>query len=81
MLNDDDAKAVRGLVTLEPGAAAGPIAAAEYRRCRIDEADYLFALAGSGDFVLDRRAAVSDNGDSSRFGIGFRDRAATFVRE
>src|SRR6184192_3414738 len=30
-------------------------------------------------FVLDRRAAVSDNGDSSRFGIGFRDRAATFV--
>ncbi len=52
MLNDDDAKAVRGLVTLEPGAVAGPIAAAEYRRCRIDEADYLFALAGSGDPVL-----------------------------
>ncbi len=52
MLNDDDAKAARGLVTLEPGAAAGPITAAEYRRCRIDQADYLIALAGSGDPVL-----------------------------
>ncbi len=39
MLNDDGAKAVRRLVTLAPGAAAGPIRAAEYRRCRIDQAD------------------------------------------
>jgi haloacetate dehalogenase len=32
--------------------ASGPIAAVEYRRCRIGDADYLLALAGDGDPVL-----------------------------
>jgi haloacetate dehalogenase len=33
-------------------AATGPIAGAEYDRCRVGDVDYLFARAGSGDPVL-----------------------------
>jgi haloacetate dehalogenase len=39
-------------VTTKLETASGPIPAVEYRRCRIGEADYLFALAGGGEPLL-----------------------------
>jgi haloacetate dehalogenase len=39
-------------MTLTLEEASGPIKAIDYRRCRIGEADYLFALAGDGEPVL-----------------------------
>jgi haloacetate dehalogenase len=33
-------------------ATSGPVNAVDYRRCRVGDADYLFALAGRGDPVL-----------------------------